>query len=131
MVITRFACTRKRNIRAGNTARHWKIRTSRKLGEAYGALGLKVTRDEEFMPAMKKAMAANGSALIEVLTDYEFVTPTATLSELAGKTLAGRVANNLESRTNCNVARMLSVTYQEVLPRFPLKNEFDIASQSF
>ena len=60
-----------------------------KLGEAYGALGLKVTRDEEFMPALKKAMAADGSALIEVLTDYEFVTPTATLSELAGKTLQG------------------------------------------
>jgi acetolactate synthase-1/2/3 large subunit len=60
-----------------------------KLGEAYGALGLKVTRDEEFLPALKKAMAADGSALIEVLTDYEFVTPTATLSELAGKTLQG------------------------------------------
>jgi hypothetical protein len=27
--------------------------------------------------------------LIEVLTDYEYVTPTATLSELAGKTLQG------------------------------------------
>ena len=56
-----------------------------KLGESYGALGLKVTRDEEFMPAMKKAMAADRSALIEVLTDYEYVTPTATLSELAAK----------------------------------------------
>jgi acetolactate synthase I/II/III large subunit len=60
-----------------------------KLGEAYGALGLRVTRDEEFMPALKKAMAADGSALLEVLTDYEYVTPTATLSELAGKTLQG------------------------------------------
>jgi acetolactate synthase I/II/III large subunit len=60
-----------------------------KLGEAYGALGLKVTRDEEFMPALKKAMAADRSALIEVLTDYEYVTPTSTLSELAGKTLQG------------------------------------------
>jgi acetolactate synthase I/II/III large subunit len=60
-----------------------------KLGEAYGALGLKVTRDEEFLPALKKAMAADRSALIEVLTDYEYVTPTATLGELAGKTLQG------------------------------------------
>jgi acetolactate synthase-1/2/3 large subunit len=60
-----------------------------KLGEGYGALGFKVTRDEEFMPALKKAMAADRSALIEVLTDYEYVTPTATLSELSGKTLAG------------------------------------------
>jgi acetolactate synthase-1/2/3 large subunit len=59
------------------------------LGMAYGALGLKVTRDEEFLPALKKAIAADRSALIEVQTDYEYVTPTATLSEMAGKTLAG------------------------------------------
>ncbi len=59
------------------------------IGAAYGALGLKVARDEEFLPAFKQAMAANRSALIEVLTDYEYVTPTATLSELAGKTLQG------------------------------------------
>jgi len=59
------------------------------LGAAYGALGLKVSRDEEFLPAIKKAMAANQSALIEVMTDFEYVTPTATLSELAGKRLQG------------------------------------------
>ncbi len=59
------------------------------LGSAYGALGLKVTRDEDFMPALKKALAADRSALIEVQTDYEYVTPTATLSELSGKKLAG------------------------------------------
>jgi acetolactate synthase I/II/III large subunit len=59
------------------------------MGESYGALGLKVTRDEEFMPAFKKALAAERSALIEVQTDYEYVTPTATLSDLAGKKLAG------------------------------------------
>ncbi len=59
------------------------------LGSAYGALGLKVTRDEEFLPAFKKAMSANGSALIEVSTDLEFVTPTATLTELSGKPLQG------------------------------------------
>jgi acetolactate synthase I/II/III large subunit len=59
------------------------------LGAAYGALGLKVARDEEFLPAFKQAMAADRSALIEVLTDYEYVTPTATLSELSGKTLQG------------------------------------------
>src|SRR5919106_1180673 len=55
------------------------------LGAAYGALGLKVSRDEEFLPALRKAMAADKSALIEVLTDVEYVTPSATLSELAGK----------------------------------------------
>jgi acetolactate synthase-1/2/3 large subunit len=59
------------------------------LGTAYGALGLKVTRDEEFLPAFKQAMAASGPALIEVVTDYEYATPTATLSELSGKTLPG------------------------------------------
>jgi acetolactate synthase-1/2/3 large subunit len=59
------------------------------MGAAYGALGLKVSRDEEFLPAFKQALAANRSALIEVLTDYEYVTPTATLSELSGKTLQG------------------------------------------
>jgi hypothetical protein len=41
------------------------------------------------LPALKEAMSANRSALIEVLTDLEFVTPTATLSELSGKPLQG------------------------------------------
>jgi acetolactate synthase-1/2/3 large subunit len=59
------------------------------MGESYGALGLKVTRDEEFLPAFKKALTADRSALIEVQTDYEYVTPNAKLSELAGKKLAG------------------------------------------
>jgi acetolactate synthase-1/2/3 large subunit len=59
------------------------------MGESYGALGLKVTRDEEFLPAFKRALAANRSALIEVQTDYEYVTPTAKLAELRGKKLAG------------------------------------------
>lgn len=59
------------------------------MGESYGALGLKVTKDEEFMPAFKKALAAGRSALIEVQTDYEYVTPNATLTELRGKPLAG------------------------------------------
>ena len=60
-----------------------------KMGEAYGALGLKVRRDEEFLPALQRAMKADGSALIEVETDYEFVTPAARLSEMAGRKLAG------------------------------------------
>src|SRR6266850_1280607 len=59
------------------------------MGESYGALGLKVTRDEEFLPAFQKALAADRSALIEVQTDYEYVTPSARLSELAGKKLGG------------------------------------------
>src|SRR6266404_2016305 len=59
------------------------------LGSAYGALGLKVNRDDEFLPALKQAMSANRSALIEVSTDLEYVTPTATLTELSGKPLQG------------------------------------------
>ena len=59
------------------------------LGSAYGALGLKVSRDEEFLPALKQAIAADQSALIEVHTDFAYMTPTATLSELAGKRLQG------------------------------------------
>src|SRR5262245_57360125 len=60
-----------------------------KMGEAYGALGIKVGRDEEFLPAVQRALAADRSVLIEVETDYEFVTPAARLSEMAGKKLAG------------------------------------------
>ena len=59
------------------------------MGESYGALGQTVKRDEDFLPAFKKALAAGRSALIEVQTDYEYVTPNATLTELRGKTLAG------------------------------------------
>ena len=59
------------------------------LGTVYGALGLKVNRDEEFLPAFKKAMAADRPALIEVMTDLNYVSPSATLSELAGKRLQG------------------------------------------
>jgi acetolactate synthase-1/2/3 large subunit len=59
------------------------------LGAAYGALGLKVSRDAEFLPAFKEALVADRSALIEVSTDPEYVTPTATLSQLSGKRLQG------------------------------------------
>ena len=59
------------------------------MAESFGALGLKVTRDEEFLPAFKRALATDRSALIEVQTDYEYVTPSARLSELAGKKLGG------------------------------------------
>lgn len=59
------------------------------LGTAYGALGLKVTCDEEFAPALKQAIGAKRSALIEVSVDHEFVTPNATLAELSGKPLQG------------------------------------------
>ena len=53
------------------------------LGNAYGALGIKVTRDAEFLPALKEAKKSNRPALIEVVTDVEMLTPTATLAEVA------------------------------------------------
>jgi len=52
------------------------------LGNAYGALGIKVTRDAEFLPALKEAKKSNRPALIEVVTDVEMLTPGATLSEV-------------------------------------------------
>jgi acetolactate synthase-1/2/3 large subunit len=56
------------------------------LGTAYGALGMKVSRDHEFLPALKEALKANKPALIEVMTELEFISPTATLSQVtAGK----------------------------------------------
>ncbi len=59
------------------------------LGAAYGALSFTVSRDAEFLPAFKQALAADRSALIEVVTDPEYVTPSATLSELSGKPFRG------------------------------------------
>ncbi len=53
------------------------------LGNGYGALGIKVGRDEEFLPALKQALAAPGPVLVEVLTDLEYVSPTTTLTEAA------------------------------------------------
>ncbi len=59
------------------------------LGAAYGALSFCVRTDAEFLPAFKEALAADRSALIEVITDPEYVTPSATLTELSGKPLRG------------------------------------------
>jgi acetolactate synthase-1/2/3 large subunit len=52
------------------------------LGTAYRALGMKVTRDSEFLPALKEALKADKPALIEVITDLEQISPTATLSQV-------------------------------------------------
>jgi acetolactate synthase-1/2/3 large subunit len=59
------------------------------LATVYGAMGLKVQQDEEFLPAFKKAIAADQPALIEVMTDFHYVSPSSTLSEIAGKRLSG------------------------------------------
>jgi len=52
------------------------------LGTAYGGLGMKVTRDNDFLPALQEALKADKPALIEVMTDLEFISPTAKLSQV-------------------------------------------------
>ena len=52
------------------------------LADGYGALGIKVSRDEEFLPALEQAMAADRPALIEVITDLEHPSPGVLLSKL-------------------------------------------------
>jgi acetolactate synthase-1/2/3 large subunit len=52
------------------------------LGTAYGGLGIKVTRDNDFLPALQEALKADKPALIEVMTDLEFISPTANLSQV-------------------------------------------------
>src|SRR6266571_4913490 len=52
------------------------------LGTAYRALGIRVTRDNEFLPALQEALKANRPALIEVMTELEYISPTATLSQV-------------------------------------------------
>jgi len=52
------------------------------LGTAYGGLGIKVTRDNDFLPALQEALKADKPALIEVMTDLEFISPTAKLSQV-------------------------------------------------
>lgn len=52
------------------------------LGTAYGGLGIKVTRDNDFLPALQEALKAEKPALIEVMTDLEFISPTAKLSQV-------------------------------------------------
>jgi len=52
------------------------------LGNGYGALGIKVERDEEFLPALEQALGAGRPALLEVMTDLEYPAPNASLSEI-------------------------------------------------
>ncbi len=49
---------------------------------AFGLLAERIERDEDFGPALQRALAAEHGALIELLIDPEILTPRATLSEL-------------------------------------------------
>ena len=53
-----------------------------RLAEAYGAWGARITRTEEFQGALDHALACGTSALLELVLDPEFVSPTQTITSL-------------------------------------------------
>jgi acetolactate synthase-1/2/3 large subunit len=59
------------------------------LARAHGIHGERVERTEQFGPALTRARAAGGPALIELITDPEVLTPTASLSETRAQAMAG------------------------------------------
>lgn len=55
-----------------------------KLADAYGGLGIRVTKTSEFEDALAKARAFKGPALIELMTSAEAISVTTTISKLRG-----------------------------------------------
>lgn len=51
------------------------------FAQSFGAFGEVVERTEEFAPALERALAAGGPALLELRVDPEGITPSATLTE--------------------------------------------------
>jgi acetolactate synthase I/II/III large subunit len=60
------------------------------LARAYDAHGERLERPEGFPDAFARARAAGGSALIELITDPEALTPAASLSETRARAKAAR-----------------------------------------
>lgn len=58
------------------------------LARAYGAHGERVERTDEFPPALARARAAEGPALLELVTDPEALTPSASLTATRERALA-------------------------------------------
>jgi acetolactate synthase-1/2/3 large subunit len=54
------------------------------LARAYGAFGATVSRTEDFQAALDEGLSADRPALLHLLLDPEAITPTATLSQIAG-----------------------------------------------
>ena len=52
------------------------------LANAYGFAAERVTRTADFGPALRRALDASGSTLIEVVTDAQAIAHTTTLSEI-------------------------------------------------
>ncbi len=55
------------------------------LAVAHGFAGERVTRTADFAPALQRALAAPGSSLIELVTDAQAISHTATLTELRSR----------------------------------------------
>jgi acetolactate synthase-1/2/3 large subunit len=51
-----------------------------------GATGHTVRDPDELAPALERALASDGVALVDVVTDPDIISPSARLSELAGET---------------------------------------------
>jgi acetolactate synthase-1/2/3 large subunit len=62
------------------------------LARAYGVHGERVERTEQFPEALARARASSGPALIELITDPEALTPTASLSETRERAQQAAVA---------------------------------------
>ncbi len=60
------------------------------LAESFGARGFRAEKPEQFLPALKAALAADRPAVIEVVTDLEVISVAATLSELKEGKATGR-----------------------------------------
>jgi len=50
-----------------------------RLAQAYGALGMRVERTEEFAPSLERALSADGPALIELMLEPEAISTRETL----------------------------------------------------
>jgi acetolactate synthase-1/2/3 large subunit len=59
-----------------------------KLAEAYGYVGVKLTRTEEFEPLFKDALVRETGTLIEVMLDSEVITTRVSLSQIRANALA-------------------------------------------
>jgi acetolactate synthase-1/2/3 large subunit len=62
------------------------------LARGHGIHGERVNRTEQFPEALARALASGGPALIELITDPEALTPTASLSETRERARQAAVA---------------------------------------
>jgi acetolactate synthase-1/2/3 large subunit len=59
-----------------------------KLAEAYGYVGVRLTKTEEFEPLFKAALSRKEGTLIEVVLDPEVITTRVSLSQIRANALA-------------------------------------------